>query len=698
MQHQWGSKGGALDSAIGQTLLIQPSARVEASKSLQPIARSADGSEITLAEGNSELAKQFEHGFGGFLQIRGEAGSGKSVLLWRLADGLAALHSELPTRPAPLVLELHRWRLGESIDDFLRRESQQPGLNIDPGVLQRWIQPGQERIALLLDGLDEIGLDSDTDSSADQQRAQLLTALSEFHSRHAGMLIAFTSRPDAHDAAHLLSDLTTAFPVRLEPVPWTRVKELPMARPLREAADGSEALQARLGIPLWSSVMRATYSDVSSSASIPDPSGMSAKEFERRVYSDFIARVGQGLDESSSPRLIGQAKALAAGLVASGRQTFRMEDLQPPFLDRLDVTLGKAARWLGTLTTGAVAAALVAATTSVEIGYATGVAVSLAVGLGVGLSYGAWVSAFAGSSVGAAFWVEHGLVYATVIAVSLAAATYFAEPRADARNGPRLRLTLGRLSKVTPSRVVVGVGAFVSAATALTLEINLAVGLSTGLAVMLAGGRGADDQQTVRDALAPKALGAPSLSQFLLGLVVGGTLGSLVAVAAGLEDPILLGAAVGLALGLAYGFQVRQRIPTSGEHPLSGIRRSAMAGSLPILMTAIVVAILGYFFDGQSGLLAGAAVGFSLGLFLFIAEGLATLIFFRSTAATAALAGRMPWRLQAFLASLARRGLMYRIGPASRFLHRTLQEQLAADHSAAGRSAASANDRHLSAV
>ena len=91
------------------------------------------------------------------LLVLGEPGSGKTTTMLQLAEWLLELDQQQPNLPIPVVFNLSSWTSADKdLADWLVRELSMKYLIPKPIGLE-WLQAG--RLLLLLDGLDEVGVD-----------------------------------------------------------------------------------------------------------------------------------------------------------------------------------------------------------------------------------------------------------------------------------------------------------------------------------------------------------------------------------------------------------------------------------------------------------------------------------------------------------------------------------------------------------
>ncbi|GAA0250587.1 hypothetical protein GCM10010492_58480 [Saccharothrix mutabilis subsp. mutabilis] len=216
-------------------------------------------------------------------------------------------------------------------------------------------------------------------------------------------------------------------------------------------------------------------------------------------------------------------------------------------------------------------------------------------------------------------------------------------------------------------------------------------GLAVGLAVALA-------VELVTRHLAP---GNPAQGLrltrrgFVLGTVVCVVL-SVLLVTRGLAlaDAGLMGAIVGLAVGLAYGMDAPHRITPvrSPRQVLAGDRTAFLVSTAAITIAATVavgfVAGMGRDFHLASALIGGLLYGTTTGA--LVAFSRTQWLHYTVNRLTLAARGHLPWALMTFLADAHTvHGVLRQDGASYQFRHIDLQRRLAATHRSAATTARS---------
>ena len=111
---------------------------------------------IDLRDDQLDIVNVFDQA-GRRLLLVGEPGSGKTVLLYKIAEHLEQEHLKDPSRPLPVVLNLSAWEQGATVESWMIHQlcDRLSGLGFpDPVLALDLIRSGL--FAVLLDGLDEV--------------------------------------------------------------------------------------------------------------------------------------------------------------------------------------------------------------------------------------------------------------------------------------------------------------------------------------------------------------------------------------------------------------------------------------------------------------------------------------------------------------------------------------------------------------
>ena len=248
----------------------------------------------------------------------------------------------------------------------------------------------------------------------------------------------------------------------------------------------------------------------------------------------------------------------------------------------------------------------------------------------------------------------------------------------------RVALTLGRFAALLAG-LTAGLIEFrrgdISRAVALGVTVSLAVGLTIGLF-------------TISPRATPTAVrferprgGVAFVRHLAVGLLIGAGAGVAFGALLGSRLGVLVGVVLGLTIGMIDGLNVWLDVSTdvtralSPESTLSADRRAAIARSLT---TGAAIAITSGVAVGlDSGSRSAVLYGLAFGLAFALSDrysGLTATVWGQYLVAKTclALAGKLPWRLMAFLDDAHRHGLLRQTGAAYQFRHARLQEHLAA--------------------
>jgi hypothetical protein len=261
------------------------------------------------------------------LLILGAEGSGKTTALLQLARALLVRAERDPAQPVPVVLNLASWSgAGGTLLPWLVSELQSK-YYVPPDTARGWIT--RQRLALLLDGLDEV----------EAERREACVAAINQHLREVGSPgLAVCSRLDEYRAQPERLGLGAA--VRIEPLSAEQVAAYLASGGarldgLRGALVDDDVLRDLATSPLLLSVMTLAYGDDARAPGpvAPDASAerRRARLFETYVQRMFARRGGGGarFDPGATLRWLG---ALANHMLREGQRVLLVEGLQPSWL------------------------------------------------------------------------------------------------------------------------------------------------------------------------------------------------------------------------------------------------------------------------------------------------------------------------------------------------------------------------------
>lgn len=264
---------------------------------------------------------------GANLLILGEPGSGKTMTLLLLAEALLDEAVADEGRPVPVVLNLSSWALRPApLRDWLVISLSQQ-YQLSKQYADELLS--QQRITLLLDGLDEVASD---------QRPACAEAINIFKAEQQ-MSVVVCSR--VADYKSLGQKLNLSHAIRLQPLIQTQIDAYlagydPGLSALREALPQDEALRALTETPLMLAVMtlayqNATAEELATQAEAEDSTSVRrAHIFDRYIEKMFTRRPLQGdYDQQQAHHWLSQ---LAFQMFVHTQSIYYIELMQPTWI------------------------------------------------------------------------------------------------------------------------------------------------------------------------------------------------------------------------------------------------------------------------------------------------------------------------------------------------------------------------------
>jgi DNA polymerase III delta prime subunit len=259
------------------------------------------------------------------LLILGEPGSGKTTTLLELARDLIAEAEKDPQAPVPVVFLLSSWRSDQPLGDWLVSE-----LNKKYGVSRKiasgWLS--EHRLAVLLDGLDEVAEDS---------RGACVDAIHAFAEELPPSGMVVTCR--AEEYAQLGQRLRIRGAVRIAPLTPAQVEKYldgaraPLAG-LRSALAADPVLRELAASPLMLAIMSLAYRNTPVEA-LTDGTLGSLEDRRTHVFRQYVAAAyGRKGKEQPYPLtdLNVRLSWLAQKMDEHGQTLFLLEQMQPSWL------------------------------------------------------------------------------------------------------------------------------------------------------------------------------------------------------------------------------------------------------------------------------------------------------------------------------------------------------------------------------
>ena len=277
--------------------------------------------------GRSDAIKPIYDKVGRSMLILGEPGSGKTITLLELARDLIASARTDPTQPVPVVLNLSSWA-GQPLERWLIEE-----LKSKYFVAERMGKPLLERnrLALLLDGLDEVAPDN---------QAACVAAINAFTESYGVPGLTVCSRLDEYTA--LATRLKLHGAIRLNALTQDQIDDYLSSlgddlESLRATLEEDEALKQLAQSPLMLSVMSIAYRG-KKIEQLDGTERLSVDVRREKIFDSYIdqmfARKGSGIGAEKRKQHESWLTNLARRMAEHSQTVFTIEGLQPSWLSR----------------------------------------------------------------------------------------------------------------------------------------------------------------------------------------------------------------------------------------------------------------------------------------------------------------------------------------------------------------------------
>lgn len=280
--------------------------------------------------GATESLSDVLESVGGRLLILGQPGSGKTTTLLQLTQELIRKSEEDHTKAIPVIFHLSSftdpeqpfatWLECELLDKY----------QIPRRIGQEWIE--QERLILLLDGLDEV---------LPHCRQQCVHAIHEFMATGLSQSICVCSRIQEYEALGIKLELNGA--ICLQPLTKQQILEFvdqggPEMETLKEILNQHEPLQELAQSPLMLNIMSQAYGGLEAEE-LTGEQFQSLEGYRGHLFDSYIDKMFESPAAKNPPfdreETVGRLSWLARKIdTDSGSALVQLEDLQPHWLNR----------------------------------------------------------------------------------------------------------------------------------------------------------------------------------------------------------------------------------------------------------------------------------------------------------------------------------------------------------------------------
>ena len=280
----------------------------------------------TLPAGTKAIDKLDELGTGRRLLILGEPGSGKTITLLELARDLIARAEVDVEQPIPVVLNLSSWTdKKQSIAKWLVEELFAK-YQVPRKTGEKWVK--EERLLLLLDGLDEVQLN---------RRDACVAAINQFSQEYAPEIVVCSR---IRDYQVLSNKLSFQGAIVLQPLTLKQVDDYlgnlgQDLAGLRRLIQEARTLQELTKSPLLLSIMMLAYQGL-----LPEELPRTTpEELCQHLFNTYIDRMLERRRDNkqrySKKHVIHWLSWLAKNMSQSSQTLFLIEGLQPTWLEKV---------------------------------------------------------------------------------------------------------------------------------------------------------------------------------------------------------------------------------------------------------------------------------------------------------------------------------------------------------------------------
>lgn len=286
------------------------------------------------------------------LLLLGSPGSGKTTQVLELA--IKWIEESEASQPIPILINLAPWTYQEQHFDLWLEEVLHTGHGFSPALAKQVIQ--EQQIFLLLDGLDEIGRDLETEELQNQLRSNCLTALSNYIAIYNAQYVVICSRQKEYNKTK--DNAPVRIPLKISPLSTQEIraalrttlqaeadiKNETAAKNLLNLLEKVPALEEVLCTPFYYNIALAIFDTRSVQHQLPS----NKKALEAYLVEEFIQKKLSSKDAVFTKEdTIHSLSWLAQLLNKHSQVTFELVSFQPEDLEK---------KWYMNLTEGLIAA------------------------------------------------------------------------------------------------------------------------------------------------------------------------------------------------------------------------------------------------------------------------------------------------------------------------------------------------------
>jgi hypothetical protein len=319
---------GVLEASLHTQALVELGLEERASAVQHPFLEEKEFPETTgkvLPQGTNVTNIFNQMGEGRTLLILGEPGSGKTIMLLKLAQDLITRAEEDLSQPLPVVFNLSSWvKKQQSIEKWLVQELSEK-YQVSKTLGKIWVET--EVIVVLLDGLDEVKV---------EYRNACVHALNQFIQTHGLIELAVCCR--VQDYQNLTGRLKLRSAIYIQPLTSEQIQRYldrsgPQLSGLKTVLQQDEKLRELATSPLLISIMSLTYRNDSFEQSHKTTNTINEQYYQ--LFNAYIERMFQRrgvVQQHTKVQTLHWLSWLAQQMLHTSQTLFFIERLQPDWL------------------------------------------------------------------------------------------------------------------------------------------------------------------------------------------------------------------------------------------------------------------------------------------------------------------------------------------------------------------------------